>query len=98
MNPKKLMKDLQAAQDRLTKELQETRVTASAGGDMVTATVNGGKEIVALKIDPEVVNKEDVEMLQDLIVAAIKEAQRRADEAVQQKIGAMSAGLGIPGM
>jgi len=98
MNPKKLMKDLQAAQDRLTKELQEARVTASAGGDMVTATVNGGKELVALKIDPEVVNKEDVEMLQDLIVAAIKEAQRRADEAVQQKIGAMSAGLGIPGM
>ena len=65
---------------------------------MVTVTMNGAKEILAVQIDPEVVNKEDVEMLQDLILAALKEAARRADEAVQSKVGALGAGLGIPGL
>ena len=98
MNIKKLMKQAQEAQERLLQQLKETQVTASAGGDMVTVTMNGAKELISLKIDPEVVDKDDVEMLEDLIVAAIKEAQRRADEAMQSSVGNLGQSLGLPGM
>ena len=98
MNIKKLMKQAQDAQERLMRELKELEVTASAGGDMVTVRMNGAKELLGVKIDPEVVDKDDVEMLEDLVVAAVKEAQRRADEAAQSKVGALGAGLGIPGL
>ena len=75
-------------------QMAELRVEGNAGGGMVTVVVNGAKQILSLKIDPEVVSKEDVEMLQDLIVAAINDAQRKADEALTQKMG----GLLPPGM
>ena len=65
---------------------------------MVTVIVNGAKQIHSLKIDPEVVSKDDVEMLQDLIVAAINDAHRKADEAMSQKMGGMMGGLKIPGL
>ena len=73
--------------------MAELRVEATAGGGMVTVVVNGGKQIQSLKIDPEVVSKDDVEMLQDLIVAAVNDAHRKVDEALTEKMGGMIPGL-----
>ena len=72
--------------------------TAACPGGMVTVVMNGVKEIQSLTIDPEVVSRDDVEMLQDLIVAAITDAQRRADDLVSQRMGGMMGGLKIPGL
>ena len=74
------------------------RVEATAGGGMVTVVVNGNKQIQSLKIDPEVVSREDVEMLQDLILAAINDANRKADEQLSRQMGGMMGGLKIPGL
>ena len=90
-----MMKQAQQMQDQLQKQMAELRVEASAGGGMVTVLVNGAKQIQSIKIDPEVVSKEDVEMLQDLIVAAVNDAQRKVDEEMQQKMGGMIPGLKI---
>ncbi|PYQ82387.1 MAG: YbaB/EbfC family nucleoid-associated protein, partial [Acidobacteria bacterium] len=84
--------------EHLQKQMTELRVEGNAGGGMVTVVVNGAKQIQSLKIDPEVVSKDDVEMLQDLIVAAINDAQRKADEEMSQKMGGMMGGLKIPGL
>ena len=78
--------------------MNELRVEATAGGGMVTVVLNGNKHIQSLKIDPEVVSKDDVEMLQDLILAAINDAQRKVDDAVQTQMGGMMSGLKIPGL
>ena len=98
MNIQKMMQQSQQMQENLQKQLKQTKVEATAGGGMVTVTMNGVKEVQGLKIDPEVVSAEDVEMLQDLIVAAIAEAQRRADELMSQQMGGMMGGLNIPGL
>ena len=98
MNIQQMMKQAQQMQERLQKQMTELRVEGNAGGGMVTVVCNGGKQIQSLKIDPEVVSKEDVEMLQDLIVAAINDAHRKADEAMAQSMGGMMGGLKIPGM
>jgi len=84
-----IMKQAQQMQERLQKQMAELRVEGNAGGGMVTVVVNGAKQIQALKIDPEVVSKDDVEMLQDLIVAAINDAHRKADEEMARKMGGM---------
>jgi DNA-binding YbaB/EbfC family protein len=84
-----MMKQAQQMQERMQKEMAALRIEATAGGGMVTVTVNGEKQLLALKIDPEVVSKDDVEMLQDLIVAAINDAHRKADEAMKAKMGGM---------
>ena len=77
----------------------DLRVEGNAGGGMVTVVVNGAKQIQSLKIDPEVVSNEDVEMLQDLIIAAINDAHRKAEEEMSQKMGGMlPPGLKIPGL
>ena len=89
MNIQQMMKQAQQMQERLQKQMAELRAEASSGGGMVTVVVNGAKQLLALKIDPEVVSKEDVEMLQDLIVAAINDAHRKADEAMAQSMGGM---------
>jgi nucleoid-associated protein EbfC len=89
MNIQQIMKQAQQAQERLQKEAAELRVEGNAGGGMVTVIVNGAKQIQSLKIDPEVVSRDDVEMLQDLIVAAVNDAHRKADEGMAQKMGAM---------
>ncbi len=73
-----LMKQAQQMQERLQQQMAELRVEGNAGGGMVTVVVNGAKQVQSLKIDPEVVSKEDVEMLQDLIVAAVNEGIRKA--------------------
>jgi nucleoid-associated protein EbfC len=98
MNIQQMMKQAQQMQDQLQQQMSELRTEGNAGGGMVTVVVNGAKQIQSLKIDPEVVAKEDVEMLQDLIVAAVNDAQRKADEAMQQKMGGMMGGLKIPGL
>jgi len=98
MNIQQMMKQAQEMQTRLQKQMAELKVEGNAGGGMVTVVVNGAKQVQSLKIDPEVVSKEDVEMLQDLIVAAINDAHRKADEAMGQQMSGMMGGLKIPGM
>ena len=98
MNVQEMMKQAQQMQERLQKQMAEIRVEASAGGGMVTVVMNGSKQIQRLVIDPEVVSKDEVDMLQDLIVAAINDAQRRADEEVSRQVGGMMGGLKIPGL
>lgn len=97
-DPRKLMKQLQQQQERIQQEIAALEIEASSGGGMVTAVLDGEKRLKRLRIDPEVVSREDVEMLQDLVMAAINEAARRVDEAVKEKIGALTAGLKIPGL
>jgi hypothetical protein len=89
MNIQNMMKQAQQMQERLQKQMAELRIEATAGGGMVTVVVNGGKQLQSIKIDPEVVVPADVEMLQDLILAAVNDAQRKADEAMQQAMGGM---------
>ncbi len=99
MNIQQMMKQAQQMQERLQKQMADLRVEGNAGGGMVTVVVNGAKQIHSLKIDPEVVSKDDVEMLQDLIVAAINDAHRKVDEEMSQKMGGMlPPGLKIPGL
>ncbi len=97
-NIQQMMKQAQQMQERLQKQMAEMRVEATSGGGMVSVTMNGLKQIQALKIDPEVVSKDDVEMLQDLILAAINDAQRKVDDELQRQVGGMMGGLKIPGL
>jgi DNA-binding YbaB/EbfC family protein len=89
MNIQQMVKQAQQMQDRLQKQMAELKVEGNAGGGMVTVVVNGAKQVQSLTIDPEVVSKDDVEMLQDLIVAALNDAQRKADEQMAEKMGGM---------
>ena len=99
MNIQQMMKQAQQMQERLKKQMDDLRVEGNAGGGMVTVTLNGAKQVLNIKIDPEVVSKDDVAMLQDLIVAAINDAHRKADEEMQQKMGGMlPPGMKLPGM
>ena len=98
MNIQQMMKQAQQMQERLQKQMAEMKVEATAGGGMVTVVMSGGKQLLSLKIDPEAVSKDDVEMLQDLILAAVNDAQRKVDEAMQQSMGGMMGGLKIPGL
>ena len=98
MDIKQMMKQVQKMQEETAKAMAETRVEATAGG-VVTVNMNGAKKVLAIRIDPEVVKEGDIEMLQDLIVAAVNEANNKADEAMQQKLGNMlPPGLNIPGL
>ena len=98
MNIQQMMKQAQQMQERLQKQMADLKVEATAGGGMVTVVVNGAKQVQSVKIDPEVISKDDVEMLQDLIVAAINDAQRKADEELAKSMGGMMGGLKIPGL
>jgi DNA-binding YbaB/EbfC family protein len=98
MNIQQMMKQAQQMQERLQKQMNDLRVEASAGGGMVTVVLNGAKQIQRLTIDPEVVSKDDVEMLQDLIMAAINDDHRKADEEMAKQMGGMMGGLKIPGL
>jgi len=97
-DPRKLMKQLQEQQERMQQEIAALVVEASAGGGMVRVEVDGQKQIRRLHIDPEVVSRDDVEMLQDLVIAAVNEAARKVDDAVKEKIAALTGGLKIPGL
>ncbi|MEW6214819.1 MAG: YbaB/EbfC family nucleoid-associated protein [Nitrospirota bacterium] len=96
-----IMREVQKLQTEMTKVQEEARkktVEATAGGGMVTAIANGAGEIVSLKIEKEVVNPDDVEMLQDLIIAAANEALRRAQEMVSSEMSKLTGGLQLPGL
>ncbi len=88
-----LVKQAQEMQERLTQEMSQLRVEATSGGGMVSVSMDGGKQALSLSIDPEVIDPEDVEMLQDLILAALNEATRKVDEALNSQLGGLSGGL-----
>jgi DNA-binding YbaB/EbfC family protein len=98
MNLQKMMQQAQQMQDRLQKQMGEMTIEATAGGGMVTVAVNGHKHLLRVKIDPEVVSKDDLDMLQDLIVAAVNDAHRKVDEALASQMKGMMGGMGIPGL
>ena len=98
MNPKQMMKQVQQMQAQMQQRMAELRAEGSAGGGMVKAVVNGSKELLSITIDKEAVDPNDVEMLQDLVVAAVNEASRKADEDMQSTLGAMTGGMKIPGL
>jgi len=100
-NMGKMMKQVQKMQEdmaRLQKELEEKTVEASAGGGMVTVVVSGKQEIKGIAIKPEAVDPDDVEMLQDLILAAVNEGIRKSQEMVQNEMARITGGLKIPGL
>ena len=93
-----MMKQAQEMQERLKQQMAQLRVEASSGGGMVTVTVNGQKQVLSIRIDPEVVSKDEIDMLQDLVVAALNDAGRKVDEAMQQQMSGLLGGLGLPGV
>ena len=98
MNIQSMMKQAQEMQERLKQQMNDMRVEATAGGGMVTVVVNGAKQVQSIRIDPEVVSKDDVEMLQDLIAAAVNDAGRKIDEQLGQTMSGLMGGLRIPGL
>ncbi len=89
---------MQAKVSQMQAELADRRVEASAGGGMVTAIVNGKQELVGLKLEREVVNPDDTEMLEDLILAAVNEAMQRAGEVAAEEMRKITGGLNLPGL
>jgi DNA-binding YbaB/EbfC family protein len=97
VNIQAMMQQAKQMQERLQKQMAEMRAEATAGGGMVTVVVDGTKQIQSLRIDPEVVSKDDVEMLQDMIVAAVNDAHRKVDDELGKQMGGLMGGLKIPG-
>lgn len=97
----KQLKQMQAMQREMEEAqagLTDKEVTATAGGGAVEVTVNGNKEVTALKIDKDVIDPDDAEMLQDLIIAAVNEAMRQIDDIVENEMGKITGGLNVPGL
>jgi len=97
-DPRKMMKQLQQAQERLQAEIAAIVVEASAGGGVVKVEMDGQKQLLSLKLDPEVVSRDDVDMLQDLVLSAVNEAARMVDAQIQEKVGGLTGGMKLPGM
>jgi nucleoid-associated protein EbfC len=97
-NIQQIMKQAQEMQERLQKEMTTMEVETSSGGGMVIVRMNGSKQILELKIDPEAVDPREVEMLQDLIVAAINEAMREVEERLSSQLGSLAGSLKLPGL
>jgi nucleoid-associated protein EbfC len=97
-NPMQQIKVLQEKMAKIQEELATKTVESSAGGGMVTAVVNGRQELVTLKLEPQVVDPDDIEMLQDLIVAAVNDALRKAQEMAAGDMSKLAGGLNIPGL
>ena len=101
MNMNNLMKQAQKMQKRMLEiqeELAGRTVEATVGGGMVTAVVNGQQELISLTISPDVVDPDDVEMLEDLIVAAVNEARHQAQDMMSQEMGKLTGGIKVPGL
>ena len=98
MNPLEMMRQAQQLQERLQKEMSTLRVEGEAGGGMVTVVVNGHKHIQKLTIDPDAISKDDVEMLQDLVMAAVNDALRKVDDELKSKVGGLMSGFKLPGL
>jgi len=94
----RMLKSAKEMQEKLQKELAELRIEGTSGGGMVNVTLDGQKNLISLKLDPEVVNRDDIDMLQDLIMAAFNDAVAKVDAHLSQKLGSLGAGLKIPGM
>ncbi len=94
----KQMQQLQSKMQEVQTELESTKVEGSSGGGMVKVVANGKNEIVSVVIDPEVVDKDDVEMLQDLIVAAVNQAREKVQEMQSEKMSGLTGGMNIPGL
>lgn len=97
-NIMKQAQQMQQKMGRLQQELEGREVEASAGGGMVTAVVNGKQQLISLKIEKSVVDPEDVDMLQDLVVAAVNEAIKKSQEMMQEEMGKITGGFNIPGL
>ena len=98
MNIATVMQQAKQMQEQMQKRMAEMRVEATAGGGMVTVVMNGAKQVQSLTIDPTVVSKDDVEMLQDMIVAALNDAHRKVDERMGGAMQGLLGGLKIPGL
>ena len=97
MNIQKMMQQAQAMQNKVQAELSAMRLEGSSGGGLVRIEMSGEKEVLSVRIDPSAVDPADVETLQDLVLAALRDATRQVDEAVQKKTAAMLGGM-LPGM
>ncbi|WP_303722758.1 YbaB/EbfC family nucleoid-associated protein [Malonomonas rubra] len=97
-NIMKQAQQMQAKMARVQQELEKKEVEATAGGGMVTAKVNGKQELLSLQIEKDVVDPEDVEMLQDLVMAAVNEAIKQSQQMIQQEMGKVTGGMNIPGL
>ena len=97
-NLQEMMSMAQQQYQQLQKKMEETVVEASAGGGSVSVKMNGRKQVLKVTLDPEAVKSSDIEMLQDLVTAAVNEAGRKVDETVQSSVGGMLGGLGLPGL
>ena len=93
-----MMAQAQEMQEKLQRQMAEMKISATSGGGMVIVTVNGNKQLISLQLDPEVVSKDDVGMLQDLIIAAVNDAHRRVDEALASHMQGMMGGMRMPGI
>jgi DNA-binding YbaB/EbfC family protein len=93
-----VMQQAKEMQERFQKQMADMRVEATSGGGMVTVVVSGTKQLQSIRIDPNVVSKEDVEMLQDLILAAVNDACRKVDEQLGQSMSGLMGGLRLPGL
>jgi DNA-binding YbaB/EbfC family protein len=98
VNIQAMMRQAQEMQERLKKQMADLRVEATAGGGMVTVVMTGAKQIQSITIDPDVVSKDEIDMLQDLIVAAVNDAGRKIDEQLGQTMSGLMGGLKIPGL
>jgi DNA-binding YbaB/EbfC family protein len=97
-NMQQMLSQVKKMQADMQQQLESLRVEASSGGGMVTVAMNGSKRLLSVKIDPEAVKAGDIEMLQDLVLAAVNEAGRKADEALAEKLGGLAGGLNLPGL
>jgi nucleoid-associated protein EbfC len=93
-----MLKQVQQFQEQLQKQLDDLMVESSTGGGMVTVKMNGQKHLVSVHIDPEVYKSGDIEMLQDLLLAAVNESARKVDEQVASQMGSLAGGLNLPGL
>lgn len=101
MNYGKMMKQMQKMQadmGRVQEELGQEQIEATAGGGMVKAVVNGKQELISIEIKPEAVDPEETDLLQDMVLAAVNEAMRQAQELAAKKMGALTGGMGLPGL
>ena len=98
MKLNKMMKDLQKMQEKMQENIANIEAEGSAGGAVITARMNGSKQLLSIKLSEDAVTPDDIELMEDLIVAAVNEAGRKVDEEVQQLTSGMTSGLGIPGL
>jgi DNA-binding YbaB/EbfC family protein len=97
-NMMKQFQQMQQKMEEIQNELEQTQVEGTSGGGMVSVIVNGKQDLLEIKIDPEVVDPEDVDMLQDLIIAAVNQARQKAQELQAEQMSALTGGMNIPGM